>query len=83
MKTAISLPDDLFASADRLAARLGVSRSELYQRALTRFVAEHEDAYVTERLDRVYGETDAGVDPVLSRLQDASLEVESEWSNDG
>jgi len=34
MKTAISIPDDLFATAEQLAARFGVSRSELYVTAL-------------------------------------------------
>ena len=37
MKTAISLPDELFAAAEKLAERLGVSRSQLYATAL----AEH------------------------------------------
>ena len=79
MKTAISVPDPLFESADRLAERLGLSRSELYQRAIARFVAEYEAAGVTERLDRVYATHDDGVDPVLARLQEASLEADSEW----
>jgi len=34
MKTAISLPDPVFRSAEQLAARLGISRSELYCRAI-------------------------------------------------
>ena len=34
MKTAISLPDPLFKSADALARRLGVSRSELFANAM-------------------------------------------------
>jgi len=34
VKTAISIPDRVFRSAEQLAARLGVSRSELYSKAL-------------------------------------------------
>ena len=34
MKTAISIPDEVFRSAERLAQRLGVSRSELYAKAV-------------------------------------------------
>jgi metal-responsive CopG/Arc/MetJ family transcriptional regulator len=34
MKTAVSVPDDLFAQADRLAKRSRRSRSEVYSAAL-------------------------------------------------
>ena len=75
MKTAISLPDPVFRSADRLAARLGISRSELYRRAIQDLLARHEAASVTERLDAIYGEagTAEGLDPVLADLQSAAL----------
>ena len=44
MKTAISLPDDLFKSADALAGRLGVSRSQLYQEALAEYLVANPAA---------------------------------------
>lgn len=53
MKTAISLPDEMFEQADRLADRLELSRSELYRRALEEYLARHEPDRVTEQLDRV------------------------------
>ena len=56
MKTAISIPDDVFAEAERLARRLKTSRSELYSRALREFVARHGSEHVTETLDRLYAE---------------------------
>jgi hypothetical protein len=65
MKTAISIPDDLFESAEALASRLGVSRSQLYATALARLVAEHERGQVTARLDAVYG----GAEGAPSRLE--------------
>lgn len=65
MKTAISLPDELFASADALARKLGLSRSRLVATALTEFVAKHRASRVTERLDAVYGREDSGLDPGL------------------
>jgi metal-responsive CopG/Arc/MetJ family transcriptional regulator len=34
MKTAISLPDELFESADALARRMGISRSKLFATAV-------------------------------------------------
>jgi Arc/MetJ-type ribon-helix-helix transcriptional regulator len=53
MKTAISLPDDVFVQAERLARRLRKSRSELYRDALSEFVARHDSNAVTEAMDRV------------------------------
>ena len=75
MKTAISLPDPVFRSADRLAARLGISRSELYCRAIKDLLARHDDDAVTEQLNAIYAGPDAadGLDPVLARLQSISL----------
>ncbi len=55
MKTAISIPDPVFKSAEQLAARLRVSRSELYSKAIRAFVEEHRDELVTSRLNEVYG----------------------------
>lgn len=42
MKTAVSIPNALFASAEALAARLRTTRSALYAAALREFVARHE-----------------------------------------
>ena len=54
MKTAISIPDDIFDSADALADRLGVSRSELYANAVAEFVARHRGEKLTDRLNALY-----------------------------
>lgn len=69
MKTAISVPDAIFADADALAERLGVSRSELYARAMEEYVAKHRGQDVTARLNQVYADEDAGLDPPLRRAQ--------------
>jgi metal-responsive CopG/Arc/MetJ family transcriptional regulator len=44
MKTAISIPDEVFEEAERLAIELQTSRSQLYSRALQEFVARHAPA---------------------------------------
>ena len=71
MKTAISLPDELVDAADELADKLGISRSLLYARALSDYVAHHSNSQrdVTDRLNRVYGDVDSQLDPVLEELQ--------------
>jgi hypothetical protein len=53
MKTAISIPDDLFAEADRLAKAQHKSRSRLYGDAVREYVARHSPEQITETLDRV------------------------------
>nr|MEE4267072.1 hypothetical protein [Candidatus Krumholzibacteria bacterium] len=54
MKTAISLPNHLHQAADQLAEQLGISRSELYQRALARYIAEYRDEGTTVALNAIY-----------------------------
>ena len=81
MKTAISLPDPLFQAAEFLAKRMGLSRSELFQRALQAFLQDHKDEGVTEELNAVYiqGSEEAHIDPLLEQLQLNSL-PKDEWS---
>ena len=74
MKIALSIPDDLFASAEALAKRLGVSRSRMYAAALQDFVAKHKSKNVTERLNKVYAEHASSLDKTLRQIQARSLE---------
>lgn len=78
MKTAISIPDPLFESAERFARRRGLSRSQLYADALRDYLEEHRADGVTEKLNEVYGEESVGLDPTLSEMQRRSL-PEGEW----
>jgi metal-responsive CopG/Arc/MetJ family transcriptional regulator len=80
MKTAISVPDELFEAADRLARRLGSSRSELYATAVAEFLERHKFQGVRERLDAVYSDNpeESELDPVLSALQQKALPRE-DW----
>lgn len=78
MKTAISVPDEVFESAEHLAKHLKMSRSELYSRAVAEFVSRHSPDEVTESFDRVCAELDEGPDPALQRAARRVLE-KSEW----
>ena len=75
MKTAISIPDEVFRSADQLAHRLGVSRSELYTKAVAELVAKSRDDVVTSRLNEIYGDSgeNSSLDEDVSLLQHRSL----------
>ena len=77
MKTAISLPDDLFKSGDALAKRLGVSRSELYARALADLVAKHKSSQLTQRLNAVYADEDSRLDAGVVAAQINTLPHET------
>lgn len=78
MKTAISIPDQIFEAADLLAQRLGLSRSELYARAVARFVEGQENEDIRARLDEVYGQESNALDEETWSLQFESLEQE-DW----
>ena len=78
MKTAISVPDDLFQAVEETARRLGLSRSALYQRAMAEYLQHHGDEGITDALNTVYATQESGVDPVLDRMQIASLPRE-DW----
>lgn len=77
MKTAVSLPDELFEQAEATARRLRVSRSELYAKAIAEFVKQHESSSITQRLNEVYSRHRAKLDPALHRAQLKSLKRES------
>lgn len=78
MKTAISIPDDVFEAAEATARRVGMSRSQLYVEAIRLFLAVNADRGVTERLNEVCDAVRSEVDPVLLRMQIASVAPE-EW----
>jgi metal-responsive CopG/Arc/MetJ family transcriptional regulator len=69
MKTAVSLPDPLFAEAESAASALGVSRSALYARALRRYLTRFRQRKVTERLNAVYAANHSGADRSLLDAQ--------------
>ena len=77
MKTAISVPDDLFRTAEAAARRLRVSRSKLYATALAEFLERRQANAVTERLNEVYTRRPAKLDPALNRAQLRSIQKES------
>jgi predicted transcriptional regulator len=78
MKTAISLPDDVFEQADSLAKRMKMSRSQLYSRALIEYVARHAPDVVTEALDRLSAELGVEPDEFVSTTSRRVLE-RTEW----
>jgi len=76
MKIAISVPDPTFEAAERISKQLGMSRSQLYSRAVDAFVREHRGVGVKEALAAVYGTEPSAVDPLIDQLQAEALREE-------
>jgi hypothetical protein len=76
MKTAISVPDDVFARVDQLARRRKLSRSAVFTAAAEEYVQHHRGDDVTNKLNEVYAKEDSSLDPVMERLQLISLPKE-------
>jgi hypothetical protein len=55
MKTAVSIPDDLFRKAEAAARRLRVSRSQLYAKAIAELLSRQQREAITDWLNSVYG----------------------------
>ena len=81
MKTAISLPDELFDSVEKLVKRSGRPRSEVYSEALREYVARHAPDEVTESLNRVVAAIDDETEHSDPFVRAAAREVlkNAEW----
>ncbi|MGD8540509.1 MAG: hypothetical protein PVI66_17485 [Candidatus Aminicenantes bacterium] len=78
MKTAISIPDSIFRAAEKLAHRLGISRSELYANAVAEYIQEHRNEKVTKKLDEIYEKESSSLDSTLMSIQSDSI-LKDEW----
>ncbi|MEK6794951.1 MAG: hypothetical protein AABZ39_09255 [Spirochaetota bacterium] len=77
MKTAVSLPDALYAKAEKTAKRLGMTRSGLFAKAIEEFVGTHNPADITERLNTVFSSHDSTIDGPIHAMQSRVLKKES------
>ena len=78
MKTAISIPDPIFDSAERLADRMKKSRSQVYSEAVAEYVARHDPDTLTERINAVCNDVDTSPDSFLDEAARRAL-ANTEW----
>lgn len=78
MKTAVSIPDEIYHGAERLARRAKKSRSRLYGDALREYLARHAPDEVTEAMNRAIIEVGEANDPFVSAAARRVLE-RNEW----
>lgn len=75
MKTAISLPDDIFDATTRRAAELGISRSQFFAAAAARrYLAELDNTSMTSQIDEVLGLVKAANQTVQDDSASAAVE---------
>jgi predicted transcriptional regulator len=78
MKTAVSIPDELFTRADEMARKTGKSRSLLYQEALSEYLLRRDPGAVTQAMDDALADIDPQPDAWLIEAGRQTLE-RSEW----
>ena len=78
MKTAVSIPDDVFEKVERFARRAKRSRSEVVSAALREYIARHASDEVTDAINRAVDENGEERDPFVSEAARRILE-KTEW----
>ena len=78
MKTAVSIPDEVFKGAEALARRTRKSRSQLFSDAVREYAARHAPEDVTDAMDRVCAELGDPTDEFVASAARQVLE-RSEW----
>jgi metal-responsive CopG/Arc/MetJ family transcriptional regulator len=78
MKTAISIPDDVFEGAERFARRTKKSRSQLFSDAVKEYLARHAPDEITDAMDGVCAELETTKDEFVSSASRHVLK-QSEW----
>lgn len=78
MKTAISIPDDIFTEAENLAQKLHISRSELYTKAIAAYLKTSRSSQITDKLNQVYEDIDSQLPKDITQMQLSSIEKE-QW----
>ncbi len=73
MKTAISIPDELFLSAENTAKKLGIPRSQLFAKALEEFIQNHSKEKITEKLNEVYSNNGNKIESTISNISVSNL----------
>jgi hypothetical protein len=69
MKTAISIPDFLYAEVNRTAEAQNIPRSKLFTKAIEEYLHNHKQDTVTQRLNTVYEKLE------MQRSSEAGLEA--------
>jgi predicted transcriptional regulator len=78
MKTAVSIPDDVFEKVDRFARHAKRSRSEVFSAAVQEYIARHAPDEVTDAINRVVDEIGPQEDAFVTTAARRVL-AKTEW----
>jgi predicted transcriptional regulator len=78
MRTAVSIPDDVYLRAEQLAEQTHRSRSRLYADALREYLARHGTDAVTARMNEALAGIDQSFDAFLAAAN-RSVVAKSDW----
>ena len=78
MKTAISVPNDVFELSERLAKKLKVSRSRIFAMGVQKLAEEHDEEDLIANINRVCEKVETSADPILFKMAMLSL-PKDEW----
>jgi metal-responsive CopG/Arc/MetJ family transcriptional regulator len=78
MKTAVSIPDEIFEGAERLAKRTNRSRSRVFSDALQEYLARHTPHKVTQAMNHALAQIGETSDAFVSAAAGRTLQ-RSEW----
>ena len=73
MKTAISVPTDIFQLSDRLAKKLKISRSAVFALGIKKLGEELDEDDLIARINAVCAEVDTSIDPFWKEVQSRVL----------
>ena len=73
MKTAISVPNDVFELSERLAKKLKVSRSKIFAMGVKKLGEEYDDEDIIARINAVFEEVDTSLDPAVRFYQSRAI----------
>ncbi|MBI3608757.1 MAG: ribbon-helix-helix protein, CopG family [Nitrospirae bacterium] len=68
MKTAISIPDELFESVNKLAAKSGWSRSQVFVEAVKEYIEKRRTRRILDALNRAYAGSETGDEVELREM---------------
>lgn len=73
MKTAISVPADVFQMSERLAKKFKVSRSAVFAMGVKKLGKEMDEDELVARINAVCSEVDTSLDPFWMEVQSRTL----------
>ncbi len=77
MKTAISVPDNLFQQIEEVSKKMGISRSRLFSMAIQEFLQHYYAENVTIKLNEVYKKGEGNIENDIDKMQALTIQEES------